>query len=190
MSFMDLVIKTRSCRRFEQKSLPEDFLMYLVKAASVCPSARNQQPLKYITIQNSQFLEKLFPELKWAGALKDWDGPADGERPTGYIAIVLDKNISSSAGHDVGIVAQTMQLASMDKGIAACMVGAFNKKNVTELLTLDDTKEILLLLAVGYPKEERILVDVKDNITAYYRDENGIHYIPKRSPDSLLIKHI
>jgi len=191
MSFIDLVVKTRSCRRFEQKSLPEGFLEYLVKTAGVCPSAANQQPLKYITIDNSDFMKDLYSHLRWAGALKDWDGPVEGERPMGYVAIILDKDISSSAGLDIGIAAQTMQLASMDQGVASCMIGAFNKKEVTALLSLDESKEIMLILALGYPMEERVLVDVKgDGVTAYYRDNKGVHYIPKRSPDTLLIKHI
>lgn len=191
MSFIDLVVKTRSCRRFEQKPLPQGFLDYLIKAAGVCPSTRNAQPLKYITIDNRDFMKELYPHLRWAGSLKDWDGPSPDERPVAYVAVILDKNISTSPGHDVGIVAQTMQLASMDKGIASCMIGAFPKNEVREVLSLDEAQEILLILALGYPKEERVLVDVKeDGVTAYYRDEKGVHYIPKRTPESLLIKHI
>ncbi|MDC7234825.1 MAG: nitroreductase family protein [Spirochaetales bacterium] len=191
MSFLDLVIKTRSCRRFDQKPLPEGFLETLVKIAAVCPSGKNQQPLKYITIDDQDFMKKLYPSLRWAGALTDWDGPEEHERPTGYVAFVLDRNISKSAGQDVGIVAQTMQLAAMEQGIASCMIGAYIKPEVTDVLSLDDSKEIMLILALGYPAEERVLVDVEDEgITAYYRDEKGVHYIPKRTPETLLLRHI
>ncbi|MDC7241849.1 MAG: nitroreductase family protein [Spirochaetales bacterium] len=191
MSFFELVQKTRTCRRFDQESLPEGFLASLIDLARVCPSGKNLQPLKYITIDNESFKAELFPHLRWAGALKEWDGPAEGERPTAYVALVLDKNIGSSAGQDVGIVAQTMQLAAMDKGIGSCMIGAFIKPEVTRVLGLDDSQEIQLILALGYPGEERVLVDADDKTgVTYYRDDKGVHYIPKRSSSELLLRHI
>lgn len=191
MSFFELVQKTRTCRRFDQESLPEGFLESLIDLARVCPSGKNLQPLKYITIDNESFKAELFPHLRWAGALKEWDGPAEGERPTAYVALVLDKNIGSSAGQDVGIVAQTMQLAAMDKGIGSCMIGAFIKPEVTRVLGLDDSQEIQLILALGYPGEERVLVDADDKTgVTYYRDDKGVHYIPKRSSSELLLRHI
>ncbi|MDA3957787.1 nitroreductase family protein [Oceanispirochaeta sp.] len=187
----ELVEKTRSCRRFEQKELPEEFMKSLVETARVCPSARNKQPLKYITIENHDFRNLLFPHLNWAGSLKNWDGPIEGERPTGYVVLILDKRISSSAGLDTGIVAQTMQLVAMEKGIGSCMLGAFIKENVAKLLELGDELEIQLILALGYPLEKRVIVDVKDESdVSYFRDDNQVHYIPKRSLESLLLRKI
>jgi len=191
MSFIELVEKTRSCRRFEQKELPENFLEYLVEIARVCPSGRNQQPLKYITINDKDFMKSLYPHLRWAGSLKDWDGPVESERPTAYIALVLDKTLSTSAGQDVGIVAQTMQLAAMDQGIGSCMIGAYIKDEVTKTLELNEKQEIQLILALGYPKEKRVIVDVEDESkVSYYRDEDQVHYIPKRKTETLILKKI
>ena len=189
MDFSELVLKTRSCRRFDQKPLPEGFLDSLVEIARVCPSGKNLQPLKYITISDKAFMEELYPHLRWAGALKEWDGPDEGERPTAYVAIVLDKKVGSSAGQDVGITAQTLQLAAMEQGVGSCMIGAFIKPEVTRVLGLDDSQEIQLILALGYPGEERVIVDAGESVN-YYRDEKGVHYIPKRKVSDLLIRHI
>jgi len=191
MSFIELVQKTRSCRRFEQKQLPENFLEYLVEIARVCPSGRNLQPLKYMTINDKELMEGLYPHLRWAGSLKDWDGPVESERPTAYVALILDKTLSTSAGQDTGITAQTMQLAAMDQGIGSCMIGAFIKDEVHSTLGLDETQDVQLILALGYPKEKRVIVDVEDESkVSYYRDADQTHYVPKRKLESLILKKI
>jgi nitroreductase len=191
MKFNQLVEMTRSCRRFDQKDLPQDFLDSLIEIARICPSARNSQPLKYITIDDQDFMNRLFPNLLWAGALKDWDGPETNERPKAYIAMILDKSISGNAAWDSGIVAQTLQLYAMEQGIGSCILGSFDKKKIEELLELDDKQEIQFLIAFGYPLEKRVIVDVKEESDVkYYRDDNEVHYVPKRSVQSLLLKKI
>ena len=190
MNFKKLVEETRTCRRFQQDPLPEGFLDNLLEIARVCPSGKNLQPLKFIVIEEQESRNKLFPHLRWAGALKDWDGPEEGERPTGYIALVLDKDISKSAGQDTGIVAQTMQLAAASTGIGCCMIGAFIKDKASEALDLEDSQDLQLILALGYPAEKRVICDVEKGNTHYYRDDEQVHYIPKRKVEDLLIKRI
>ena len=188
MDFMKLVEETRTCRRFRQDDLPEGFLDSLVEMARICPSGKNLQPLKYIIIESEESKKKLFPHLRWAGALQDWDGPEEGERPTGYIALVLDRNISQSAGQDTGIVAQTMQLAASSQGLGSCMIGAFIKDKASEALELDESQDLQLILALGYPSEKRVICDMKGEDTHYFRDSEQVHYVPKRRVKDLLIK--
>ena len=74
-------------------------------------------------------------ELAWAGALKDWPGPAEGERPTGYIAILAERAVPGKPAApitevDTGIAAQTMMLAarSATPEVSACMFKAFTPR--------------------------------------------------------------
>ena len=67
------------------------------------------------------------------------------------------------------------------------MIGNFTAGSVRRVLELPETIHPLLILALGKPDEEIVLVDVKDGDTNYYRDENDVHYVPKRSlKDELL----
>lgn len=84
----ELVKKNRSYRRFYQdKKLTKQQLMELVEVARLTPSAANRQPFKYRIVCDEEENEKVFRLLGFAGYLKDWDGPSEGEKPTGYIVI-------------------------------------------------------------------------------------------------------
>ena len=189
MNILELAEKTRTCRRFESRPLPEGFLEYLLEVARVCPSGKNSQPMKYILIGDPAMREKVYPHLRWAANLKDWDGPEPEERPTGYVAFILDKTISQDPFLDTGIVAQTMQLAAMEKGIGSCMIASLIREPLTALLELEPHQELKMILALGYPRETRVIVPVPESgSTAYYRDDRGVHYVPKRSSGNLLIR--
>ena len=90
---------------------------------------------------------------------------------------------------DIGIVAQTMLLAAVEKGLGGCMIGNFSKKKTKELLHLPEEIEPNLIVAFGKPAEEIILTEVgEDGSTNYYRDEtNRIHYVPKRALEDILL---
>ena len=188
MDFYKLVEEARSCRRFEDRPLPVDLMDELVKTARVCPSTRNAQPLKYITVEDRSLRDEIFPHLRWAGALKDWDGPVENERPAGYFVILLDRSLANSAGQDTGIIAQTLQLYAASSGVGCCMLGAFVRDRITEALNLDDAYEIQLILALGYPAEKRSICDAEEGNVNYFRDSDGVHHVPKRRVEDLLIK--
>ena len=89
MHFRDLVTKSRSCRRFDSGvPVTEEAVRDLVELACYVPSAKNLQPLKYISLTEPVTVTALFPSLSWAGYLADWPGPIEGERPTAYIVML------------------------------------------------------------------------------------------------------
>ncbi|MCK4418968.1 nitroreductase family protein, partial [Candidatus Aerophobetes bacterium] len=113
----DSIIKNRSYRRFyEEVSIKLETLRELVDLARLSSSAGNLQPLKYILSSDPQKNALIFPHLAWAGYLKDWSGPCEGERPSAYIIILGDKEITHSFGCDHGIAAQSILLGATEKG--------------------------------------------------------------------------
>lgn len=190
MNFYDLVLRARSCRRFwEAKPLTSKDLAWLVDCARVAPSARNAQDLRFITVTPGPVGDKLFPLLRWAAALKDWNGPEKGERPGGYSAILMPQKGGEMLWADVGVACQTMQLAAASRWWGACMIRSFDQKGATELLNIPADYQIALIMAFGIANE-RIVVDAMaaDGSCAYWRDEYGTHHVPKRALDELIIK--
>lgn len=189
MNMKDLVYKARSTRRFnESEAISRETLEGLVDLARVSPSGGNGQPLKYYLACDAETNGKIFPNLRWAGALPDWDGPAEGERPAAYVILLCDTAIAGNPGCDHGIAAQTMMLAAADREIAACMLGAIDRDGLREAIGLDPRYNIALVLALGKPAETIVLDEVPaDGSTKYWRDGESVHHVPKRTLKEIVI---
>ena len=186
----EIVSKNRSYRRFyEDVNIDEQTLKSLVDLARLSPSARNLQPLKYIISHTKGSNEKIFSTLSWAGYLSDWDKPAEGERPSAYIIIVVDKNITQNKPEqDEGIASQSILLGAVEKGFGGCIIGSVKRQELAEILNLDNRYEISLVIALGKPKETVVITNVKNDDIKYFRDENAVHYVPKRTIDDIIIE--
>ena len=185
----DLVLKNRSYRRFYQDVAIElETLRELVDLARCSASAGNRQPLKYMLSCEPEKNAVIFSRLSWAGALKDWPGPSEGERPSAYIIILGDTEISKGFGCDHGIAAQSILLGAVDKGLGGCMLGAVQRDKLRKDLDIPSRYEILLVLALGRPKEKVVLESVgPDGNTTYWRDSDSVHHVPKRPLDEIII---
>jgi nitroreductase len=185
----DLIKKNRSCRRFLQKEeVPGDTLRWLVNLARLSGSSANLQPLKYILSNEPHKNELIFSCLAWAAYLKGWPGPPEGERPSAYIIMVGDWNIAKSFGADMGIAAQSILLGARERGLAGCMIGSINKELLQERFHLPKRFEILLVIALGKPKETAVLDEVKPGgAIEYWRDDQGVHHVPKRSLEDIIL---
>lgn len=185
----DLVIKNRSYRRFyEEVPVSCDTLRELVDLARLSASAANQQPLKYILSCDPIKNERIFPCLAWAGYLKDWPGPPEGERPSAYIVMLGDTAIKSSFGIDPGIAAQSILLGATEKGLGGCIIASIQRDQLRQALQIDPRYEILFVLALGKPKETVVIEEVgPDGDIKYWRTADGIHHVPKRSLDEIIL---
>ncbi|MBU1355426.1 MAG: nitroreductase family protein [Candidatus Edwardsbacteria bacterium] len=187
----DLILKNRSYRRFDQKHQVElATLRHLVELARLSGSAGNLQPLKYILSSDPETNETIFPFLLWAKYLKDWKGPAEGERPTAYIVMLWDTSICLSKMHyDAGICAQSILLGAAEKGLGGCMLASVNREGLRKALDIDAGYEIPLVIALGKPAETAVIDDVgPDGKIEYWRDDKQVHHVPKRPLKELIIK--
>jgi nitroreductase len=189
MDFESLIVKNRSYRRFDQsKPVERKTLRYLVNIARRTPSAANRQPLKYILLNHADTCARLFPHLAWAGALKDWPGPTEGERPTAYVIVLNDKGIAKDPGCDHGIACQSLLLAAVEHGLGGCMLGAIDRAGLRKEFGIPDCFDILLVVALGVPAETCVLEELKPDASIdYYRDEADVHHVPKRPLEEVIV---
>ena len=185
----DLIKSNRSCRRFHEESAVErKTLEELVDLARLSPSAANLQPLKYILSCEKERNAAIFPHLAWAGYLKDWPGPSPGERPSAYIVILGDTKISRNFGCDHGIAAQSILLGAREKGLAGCMIGLIDREELRSVLDIPARYEILLVVALGKPREDVVLEEIgPTGDIKYWRDPSGVHHVPKRPLKELIL---
>jgi len=185
----DLILKNRSYRRFDQKySIDCGTLRELIDLARHSPSGSNLQPLKYILSCEPERNADIFSCLRWAGYLKDWPGPIEGERPTAYIIILGDTTIRKSLGVDPGIAAQSIMLGAVERGLGGCIIASIDKEKLRKDLQIASRYEISLTLAMGKPIEVVQLEEVGlDDDIKYWRDEYNIHHVPKRALDDIIL---
>ena len=215
----DLIIANRTCRRFYQEvPISLKTLRELIDLARLSASGSNRQSLKYILSGDPSRNALIFPCLAWAGALKDWPGPAEGERPSAYIIILGDTEIEFSTkcstvyletakviggeqpvaakSHhnwscDHGIAAQSIFLGARERGFGGCMHGAVKRKALSKVLGIPPRYEILLVLSLGKPREKVVLDTIgPDGNFDYWRDSDNIHHVPKRLLGDIIISEL
>ena len=191
MDFEDLVRRCRSYRRFDEEAEPgRGPLLAFVDLARKASSAMNKQPLRYGIVDEPADRERLFGGLRFAAALPEWQGPEPGERPTGYVVVYSDGEPGNLTWADCGIACQTMALAATSCGMGACMVRSFDPQVVEEVLPhVDEALVPMLVVAFGVPSETVVLETLEhpSDSTTYWRDEDSVHHVPKRSLDSIIV---
>ncbi|MBN2388660.1 MAG: nitroreductase family protein [Anaerolineales bacterium] len=189
MALKDLVLKNRSFRRFHaDEPVSLETLRQLVDLARLSASGSNIQPLKYILSCEAATNNRIFPTLSWAGYLKDWPGPIENERPAAYIVILGDARLRPTFGVDPGIAAQSILLGAVEKGLGGCIIASVKKEELGQTLAIPDHFEVLLVLALGVPKET---VEIEplglDGDIKYWRDADGVHHVPKRALEEIIV---
>lgn len=184
-----LVTACRSIRSFDESHpVTKDDLLELIDTSRLVASAANRQPLKYRIITGDE-CKKVQPLTAWAGALPELELPPIGSMPTAFILICHDTNVSQSSDYawiDVGISAQTLALDAADNGIGCCMIASFGKE-IRTVLGLPENLLPRLLIAFGYPAETAVICAPKNGDVKYFRDDAGLHFVPKRPLDEVVI---
>lgn len=184
--FKDLILKNRSVRKYNQnEAVSRETLLELVEFARLSGSAGNRQSLKYFLSWEPEKNAKIFKNIGLAGQ------PPEGERPSAYIIILGDKEISKQFGVDPGIVAQSILLGAVEKGLGGCMVGMINRKGLHTTLNIPSRYEICLVVCIGKPNENFVIENVEkkdDTATRGWWDERGIRHVPKRKLEDLIIE--
>ena len=185
MEVKEALLKRRTIRKFKQTPIEEEKLKGLINYARLSPFAANIQGLKYKIITEKSLNNKIFDNVKWAGYLPD-GAPTEGERPVSYIAILGDTTIKQSFETDAGTAVFAIILGAWDMGIGSCWMGSVDRKNIAEILELDEKYSLLYIIALGYPLEESKECEYIDN-PKYYYDEKGTLNVPKRSLEDIII---
>ena len=145
--------------------------------------------LKFSVVTDRETRLKMYPHIKYAGYIPDWD-PEFEETPPVFIIVLNDTNIKTTktAEVDSGAAVAHMCLAATELGIDTCWFGSVGKKEIKEMLSFPEHLDITYVLGLGYGAQTGEYEDIKNNDHRYYFDENGNVRGPKRSMEEILIK--
>ena len=189
--FRELVDKNRSHREFKAGvEVPRELIEQWIFNASHCPAAMNMQALKYKIVTDADEVAALLPLTRWAASLSK-KLPPEGHGPTAFVVMCHDTDIAPLKPIfmiDVGICAQTVMLSAAEADFGGCIIGSAAPERLAEALGLSEKLVPVLVLGLGAPEDCVVLTEATDGNTKYYRDENNVHYVPKRSLDEIVIK--
>lgn len=188
----DLIKENRSTRGFDRsRKVSTEELREMVDCARLSASSINKQPLRFYISNEEDEVSVITSHVKLGGLLPQLGLPVKGTEPVAYILICQDTRVSFSKdgfSKDVGICAQSITLAATEMGLNACMIGNFLGKRLGPAIGLKDDYEIKLVIAIGKSAEKIQLEDIHEGeSTNYYRDENGVHHVPKVRLDDVVI---
>lgn len=188
----DLIKKNRSVRGYDNsRDVTIEELREMVDCARLSASSVNMQPLKYILVNTVDGKARVLEQVSFAAKLSTLKLPHRGSEPMAYIVICQDEQISKSETgflRDVGIAAQSITLAATELGLGACMLGYFSPDKLRQALDLSENLKPQLVISLGKSVEAVRIVEIEEGeSTDYYRDEAGIHYVPKRKLDDVII---
>ncbi len=187
--FKELVKSSRSVRRYDHgRAIGMDELRELIELSRYCPSASNKQKLRFHPVNTEDDCTKVFHNVVFAASLGKEGTPVPEEAPSAYIIFLNDRSMGAPRGEDMGICAEVMLLGANIMGYAGCMLGSIKKDSLMTELGLDkEAYEPVLVLALGKGVEKVRIEDMKDGSTAYYRDAERVHHVPKRSLEDILV---
>jgi nitroreductase len=110
------------------------------------------------------------------------------QRATGYIIILSIPSPPVDPAVDVGIAAQTIQLAASAAGYASCMVGDIDRARLQKVLGLPAELKIQLLLGLGRAGEKVALEELPPGSQAmFWRTPDGVHHVAKRKLEDVMV---
>ena len=162
----------------------------MIQSACHAPSAANNLPLRYTVVRNEDLVQAVFYHTSYGGRVTPKRSPEWGvNAPAAFIAMTAVKNgpaISPMVYADAGAAIMSMQFTAVEENLGTCWIGAFNAREVSEILSIPENEQLLFLLAVGHPAES----PMEDTInagedTAYYIDSFDRLHVPKYSVEAI-----
>ncbi len=149
---MSLCLRRKSIRKFLNSKVSDDMIEKLMMSAMQAPSARNQQPWRFIIIKNPDMLEKLGGISNGAWPLK--------EAPLGILTMIdlPEGGREAMCPQDLAASTQNILLEATHQGLGAVWIGVFplkdRMKKVKEIVGLKEDDQPFSLVAVGYPESK------------------------------------
>lgn len=145
MDTYEAIQERKSIRAYQDKPVPRDKIERLLEAGRLAPSAANIEPWHFIAVTNAE-KRKVLSKGLFAKFL--------AQAP---LAIVIcgDKKASSDwYAVDASLAVENIVLCAVNEGLGTCIVGSLTESDVKELLKIPSNFEVIVIIAVGYPREK------------------------------------
>ena len=150
MNVIEAINTRKSIRKYKPEPIPDSDLKKILKAAQLAPSAGNKQPWKFIIIKDSETKKELAKKARNQLWIAD----------AGVVvaALAMDKKDPTIyerwAERDVMTAVEHMVLTAWELGYGTCWIGAFEQKDIKEILDIPEKMTVINLLPIGVPDQK------------------------------------
>ena len=139
----------QSIRRFRDRGVPADALECILEAARYAPSAKEDQPWRFVVVQDALKRHQI--------ARAAFNHPLALTAPLLVLCCARIHSHVSGNGRpshplDVAAAAQSMSLAAADVGLGVGWILGYRERDVRTLAEVPSDVPILAILAIGYPE--------------------------------------
>lgn len=149
---MESIFFTRHSRRaYQDKAIPKDALDRIFEKIRWSPSSSNNQPWRFIFVQDKQIHDRLVDEGLSRG--NGWAKAAP------VLAVVYAKESDDNVRtddlvkyyqFDSGIATMSLLLAAVDEGLMAHPMGGYRAPEVKSILGIPEEYHVLCVVSLGY----------------------------------------
>ena len=158
MSFLDLVRKRQSERKYSDKPVPRDMIERCLEAARLAPSACNSQPWTFMVVEG-----EIKDRLAAAAFSGLYSMNAFAARAPVLVVVMTERSKYAArlGGQirgvqysliDIGISCEHLILQAAEEGLGTCWLGWFNEKGIKKVLGLPRAARIDVIISMGYPE--------------------------------------
>ena len=171
MELIDVMLKRRSTRKFNDEPVTKDELDKILQAALLAPTSMNRKPCNFMVVERKETLTDL-ANSKDHGA--DLINGADKA-----IVVVADTMVADTWIEDSSIALTYMHLMATELGLGSCWVqihlrsknGKDSEEIVRDILKIDDHYRVVGIMALGHSDDIPPAHELADV------DKNKVHFM-------------
>jgi nitroreductase len=143
MDVFEAVQERKSVRAYTEEPVQREKLEKILEAGRLAPSAGNIEPWHFVVVTDSE-KRKILSKGRYAKFLN--------QAPVVLVACGDREASPNWYAIDVSLAVENMVLTAQAEGLGTCCVGSFDEAKVKQTINAPDNYEVIMMLAVGYPK--------------------------------------
>ena len=171
MTLIDIMLKRRSTRKFNDEPVTKEELEKVLQAALLAPTSMNRKPCNFLVVERKETLVEL-SKCKNHGA----ELIANADKA---IVVVADTMIADTRCEDSSIALTHMHLMATELNLGSCWVqihlrdkdGVDAEEVLRDIVKIDDHYRIVGILAIGHSD------DIPQPHTLDDIDKSKIHFL-------------
>ncbi|MFH1401853.1 MAG: nitroreductase family protein [Parcubacteria group bacterium] len=137
------ILNRRSVREYKEDTVPEKFIIEIIKAGQFAPTARNNRAINFLVVREQKTKEGIF----------DIIGQEFLKKASALIIPAIDKNKSVAPVQDLSIASENMLLQATALGIGGVWrnIRPEFEEQIKRFLSIPQECQVINAISLGYP---------------------------------------